>query len=156
MRYGRRLALDVGKARIGVAICDPEGILASPLEAISRSESVLDTISSIVSIINIHEVMEIYIGDPLSLSGETTASTNDARLVARELAKGAQVAVRLVDERLTTVAAASKLRAAGHNAKTSKALIDSASAVEILESALNFEKSSGSAPGELVGDPVGA
>ena len=62
----------------------------------------------------------------------------------------------MIDERLTTVSASAKLRASGINAKESKSIIDSASAVEILESALNYEKSSGLAPGILVGDSVGA
>jgi putative Holliday junction resolvase len=62
----------------------------------------------------------------------------------------------MIDERFTTVTAAAKLRAAGINSRDSKSIIDSASAVEILESALSLEKSSGIAPGQLVGDHVGA
>lgn len=148
--------MDVGKVRIGIAICDTEAILASPLEAIARLSSATDTVASIAELVYTHGVIEVYVGDPLSLSGKETDSTNDARQVASELSKALSVPVRMIDERLTTVSAAAKLRASGINAKDSKLLIDSASAVEILESALSHEKSSGLAPGHLVGDSIGA
>ena len=148
--------MDVGKVRIGIAICDTEAILASPLEAIARLSSATDTVASIAELVYTHGVIEVYVGDPLSLSGKETDSTNDARQVASELSKALSVPIRMIDERLTTVSAAAKLRASGINAKGSKFLIDSASAVEILDSALSYEKSSGLAPGHLVGDSVGA
>ena len=156
MRTGRRLAVDVGKARIGIAICDSEAILSSPLEAVARLSSASDTVASIAALADVHGVIEVYVGDPLSLSGKETASTNDARLIASELSKAIAVPVRMIDERLTTVTATAKLRASGVSAKDSKSIIDSASAVEILETALSFEKSSGLAPGHLVSDSVGA
>jgi putative Holliday junction resolvase len=156
MRIGRRLAVDVGKVRIGIAICDSEAILSSPLEAVARSLSVSDTVAAIAEIANDYAVIEVYVGDPLSLSGKETASTNDARLIASELSRSLAVPVRLIDERLSTVSAAAKLRSSGISAKESKSIIDSASAVEILDSALSYEKSSGLAPGDLVGDSVGA
>lgn len=156
MRTGRRLAVDVGKVRIGIAICDLEAILSSPLDAVARLSSASETVSSIAQIADTHGVIEVYVGDPLSLSGKETDSTNDARLFASELSKSLSVPVRMIDERLTTVSASAKLRASGINAKASKSIIDSASAVEILESALSYEKSSGLAPGHLVGDSVGA
>lgn len=148
--------MDVGKVRIGIAICDTEAILASPLGAIARLSSAADTIASIAELAYSHGVIEVYVGDPLSLSGKETASTNDARSIASELSRALAVPVRMIDERLTTVSATAKLRASGISAKDSKSIIDSASAVEILESALSYEKSSGLAPGHLVGDSVGA
>jgi putative holliday junction resolvase len=156
MRLGRRLAVDVGRVRLGIALCDQEAILASPLEAVARAASLADTISSIAKLVEFYEVIEVYVGDPISLSGQETDSTGDARSFASQLASSVVVPVRMIDERFTTVAAATKLRASGISAKDSKSIIDSASAVEILESALSYEKSSGSAPGVLVGDSVGA
>jgi putative Holliday junction resolvase len=156
MRIGRRLAVDVGRVRLGIALCDQEGILASPLEAISRSLVLSETISSLANLVDVHDVIEVYVGDPLSLSGKETDSTSDARSLAAELSQAISIPVRLIDERFTTVTAATKLRASGISAKESKSIIDSASAVEILESALSFEKSSGESPGVLVGDSVGA
>ena len=156
MRIGRRLAVDVGRVRLGVALCDQEGILASPLDAVSRSSVSSETVASLANLVDEHDVMEVYVGDPLSLSGKQTDSTSDARSLAAELSQAISIPVRLVDERFTTVTAATKLRASGVSAKDSKSIIDSASAVEILESALSFEKISGVAPGVLVGDSVGA
>ena len=156
MRTGRRLAVDVGKVRIGLAICDSEAILSSPLAAVARLSSASDTVASIAELADVHGVIEVYVGDPLSLSGKETASTNDARLIASELSKAIAVPVRMIDERLTTVTATAKLRASGVSAKDSKSIIDSASAVEILETALSFEKSSGLAREHLVSDSVGA
>ena len=150
------MAIDVGKSRIGVAVCDREAILSSPLEAVSRLSSLAETVASLMNLAVHHEVFEVYVGEPISLSGADTESTTDARLLASELAGSLSVPVRLVDERLTTVTAASKLRAAGLNAKSSKSIIDSASAVEILELALDFERKSGLVPGSLVGDSVGS
>jgi len=156
MRIGRRLAVDVGKVRIGIAICDREAILSSPLEALARLSNASDSVASIAELVDLYGVIEVYVGDPLSLSGKETASTHDARLIAAELSKSLAIQVRMIDERLTTVSATAKLRASGISAKDSKSIVDSASAVEILESALSFEKSSGLAPGHLVGDSVGA
>ena len=156
MRIGRRLAVDVGRVRIGVALCDQEGILASPLDAVTRSSDLSETISLLANLVDTHGVIEVYVGDPLSLSGRKTDSTSDARSLAADLSQSISIPVRLIDERLTTVTAATKLRASGISAKNSKSIIDSASAVEILESALSFEKNSGVAPGVLVGDSVGA
>jgi putative Holliday junction resolvase len=148
--------VDVGKVRIGIAICDREAILSSPIEAVARLSNVSETVASIVQLAVTHDVIEVYVGDPLSLNGKATDSTNDARFFAMELSTSLSIPVRMIDERLTTVSATAKLRASGISAKDSKSIIDSASAVEILESALSYEKSSGLAPGNLVGDSVGA
>jgi putative holliday junction resolvase len=156
MRRGRRLAIDVGRARIGLALCDPDGILASPLEAIMAQESLQDSCLLVLDAVKDYSLLEIYVGEPISLSGSVTQSTIDAQLFAKELSTNSEVPVRLVDERLTTVSAASKLRAAGKNSKNSRNLIDSASAVEILEAALNFERLRGEIPGIKVGDDGGS
>lgn len=152
MRPGRRLALDIGKVRIGVAVSDIAGILASPREAIARSSESEDYLDRILAIASELEVFEIYVGNPLSLSGEISPSTQDANEVARKLAHLTDLPVLLIDERLTTVSAASKLRQSGFNSKQAKSLIDSASAVEILEAALRFEKNQGASPGQAIGE----
>ena len=143
MDRGSRLAIDVGTVRIGLAVSDPDSILSTPLPALIRSKLLTETLQEILSLISDNGVIEVYVGDPLSLSGEETASTQDARQFALQLAELTSVPVRLVDERLTTVTASSKLRLNGLNAKAAKDLIDSASAVEILEQALNVSKKSG-------------
>jgi putative Holliday junction resolvase len=151
MRQGKRLALDVGKVRIGVAVCDSECILSTPLEAIKRSSDLSKTISDISSLVDDLQVLEVYVGEPVSLGGQATESTLDARAVAIDLARNVSVPVRMVDERFTTVSAAAKLRSAGLSTREAKSHIDSASAVEILEMALRLERSSGQEPGTMIG-----
>ena len=151
MDRGSRLAIDVGTVRIGLAVSDPDSILSTPLPALIRSKLLAETLQEILSLITENGVVEVFIGDPLSLSGSETESTKDARQFANQLAELTSVPVRLVDERLTTVTASSKLRLNGLNAKTAKDLIDSASAVEILEQALNITKQSGKPAGSRAG-----
>jgi len=146
MRRGVRLGIDVGTARVGVARCDPSGLLASPVETLAR-ESALRRISDLV---NEHEAIEVVVGLPLALSGRVTASTDDATGFAQELANTLSVPVRLVDERLSTVSAASRLRQGGQSAKKQRHSIDQAAAVIILQHLLDAERSQGSAPGTLV------
>lgn len=151
MDRGSRLAIDVGTVRIGLAVSDPDSILSTPLPALIRSKLLSETLQEILGLITDNGVVEVFIGDPLSLSGSETESTKDARQFANQLAELTSVPVRLVDERLTTVTASSKLRLNGLNAKTAKGLIDSASAVEILEQALNITKQSGKPAGSRAG-----
>ena len=151
MEKGRRLAIDVGKVRIGLAVCDPDGILATPLPALVRSNELTETLQNISDLVDLHSAIEVYVGDPISLSGGHSASTKDAREFAEQLADLISVPIRLVDERLTTVTASAKLRFSGKDSKQSRPLIDSASAVEILEQALATLKVSGRAAGQLVG-----
>ena len=151
MERGSRLAIDVGTVRIGLAVSDPDSIVSTPLPALVRSKLLVESLKEILSLISENGVIEVYVGDPLSLSGVETASTQDARQFALQLAELTSVPVRLVDERLTTVTASAKLRLNGKNTKAAKSLIDSASAVEILEQALNVSKQSGKPAGLRVG-----
>ena len=137
---GRKLAIDIGRARLGIAISDLSGILSSPLDSVRRLADDSDTIQEILRIVTDNEVQEIYVGDPVSLSGEITPSTGDARNFSSLLQSTTEIPVRLIDERLTTVTAARNLRESGKNAKTSKLVIDSASAVVILEAVLHADR----------------
>lgn len=151
MERGSRLAIDVGTVRIGLAVSDPDSIVSTPWPALIRSKLLVESLQEILSLISENGVIEVYVGDPISLSGVETASTQDARQFALQLAELTSVPVRLVDERLTTVTASAKLRLNGKNAKAAKSLIDSASAVEILEQALSISKQSGKPAGLRVG-----
>ena len=151
MERGRRLAIDVGAVRVGLAMCDPDAILSTPLPALRRVDAETEIFAEIKAIVVENDVIEVFVGDPVSLSGLETASTKDARDFATQLARVIDASVRLVDERLTTVTAAAKLRLSGKDSKQTKSLIDSASAVEILEQALSILKQSGVSPGTAVG-----
>jgi putative Holliday junction resolvase len=137
MQRGRRIAFDVGSARIGVAICDPDGILATPLDRIDRTGDELDRVKMLLSE---YEPVAIYVGLPISLEAKFTQSTFESLYFAEDLESITTTRVRLVDERLSTRMAQANLHDSGRNTKTSKAVIDSASAVEILERALDVLK----------------
>ncbi|MET3635445.1 Holliday junction resolvase RuvX [Curtobacterium sp. HSID17257] len=143
IRPGRRLGVDVGKARIGVAVCDRDGLLATPVETVPRAQAT--DVRRIVELADEYDVLEIVVGLPLSMSGDDTASTADARGFAELLAEHRPV--RLVDERLSTVTAQRGLHQAGRNTKKSRAVIDQAAAVIILQHALDHERASSAAPG---------
>jgi putative Holliday junction resolvase len=152
MRSGRRIAFDVGKARVGVALSDFHAILATPMGHLTRTADLAAVIAEAKKIVTDNEAIEIYVGLPLNLKNESTLSTEDAVDFARALALQTDVAVRLIDERLTTTSAASALRSAGHAAKSQKGLIDSAAAAVILEQAISQEKLSNTAPGIAIED----
>jgi putative Holliday junction resolvase len=149
LRPGVRIGVDVGKARIGVARCDPHALLATPVVTVARGDGDLAAIAGVAAE---HEAVEVVVGLPLSLSGARTASTDDAVAFATRLAAQVDLPVRLVDERLSTVTAQHALRASGRNSKNSRPVIDQVAAVIILQHALDFERSAGIPPGELV-DP---
>jgi putative Holliday junction resolvase len=152
MRSGRRVAFDVGKARIGVAVSDFHAILASPREHIIRRDSIEETIRDMLALISAEDAIEIYVGLPVNLKNEATASTEDAVQVAKQLALSTDIPVRLVDERLTSKVASNALHASGKDTRSQRSFIDSAAAAVILESALNAEKAFGAEPGLAVED----
>jgi putative Holliday junction resolvase len=91
MRSGVRLGVDVGKARVGIAVCDRDGLLATPVATLRREDADARAFRLLVEE---HGVTEIVIGLPLSLSGGDTASTTDARDFARAVAGWIGVPVR--------------------------------------------------------------
>jgi putative Holliday junction resolvase len=134
---GRRIAFDYGDARIGVAICDPDGILATPLPFLDSRHPKL--LGQIEALLDEYQPIMIYVGEPKLLSGDAGVAVGKAMTFARTLIDKFEVPVTLVDERLSTVSAAKKLRESGISAKDSKSLIDSMAAVAILESGLASE-----------------
>ncbi|MEU8706179.1 Holliday junction resolvase RuvX [Streptomyces sp. NPDC048565] len=150
MRRGRRLAVDVGDARIGVASCDPDGILATPVETVPGRD-VPAAHRRLGLIVEEYEPIEVIVGLPRSLGGGEGPAAAKVRAFAQVLARGiAPVPVRLVDERMTTVTATHGLRASGVKSKKGRSVIDQAAAVVILQNALESERASGAAPGEGV------
>ena len=147
VRPGVRLAVDVGRARVGLAASDPAGSLAVPVETLPRDDRVVQRIADEAAE---RSALEIVVGLPVSLSGGDTPSTADAREVAARLAAASTVPVRLVDERLSTVSAQSALRSAGRSTRRSKSVVDQAAAVIILQHALDSERAGGTPPGAVV------
>lgn len=151
MRPGTRLGVDVGRARVGVATCDREGLLATPVATLARADADERAFRLLVAE---YAPIEIVVGLPLSLGGGDTLSTTDARELATSLAGWVDIPVRLVDERLSTVSAQRALHAAGRRTKGSRPVIDQVAAVIILQNALDVERSAGRPPGVTV-DPPG-
>jgi putative holliday junction resolvase len=134
---GRRMGVDVGTVRVGVALSDVTGTLASPLETLRRAKDGKD-LNRLAELVVTHEVVEVVVGLPRHLSGASGASAEDASAYAASLASRiGDVPVHLVDERLSTVTAASHLRAGGISARHQRPVIDQAAAVVILQSHLD-------------------
>lgn len=150
MRRGRRLAIDVGDARIGVAGSDPDGLLATPVETVPGRD-VPAAQRRLAQLVDEYEPIEVVAGLPRSLKGGEGPAAAKVRSFATALAKRiTPVPVRLVDERMSTVTAAQDMRASGVNSKKGRSRIDQAAAVVILQNALETERTSGSPPGERV------
>lgn len=139
-KQGRRLGLDVGTVRVGVALSDPTGTLASPLETVQRARDEAD-LDRIAALVVEHEVTEVIVGEPRHLSGASGASAREARAYSRALASRiGSVPVHLVDERLSTVTAAGSLRASGLDSRQQRPVIDQAAAVVILQAYLDAQR----------------
>lgn len=148
MRAGVRLAVDVGSARIGVAHCDPDGLIASPLDTVARGRGDLERIGELAAA---DEAIEIVVGLPTTLAGREGPAAEDARSFATALAiKLAPVPVRLVDERFTTVIAHDALRQGGRNSRNRRSVVDRSAAALLLQGALDAERATGQPAGELV------
>jgi putative Holliday junction resolvase len=143
-----RIAIDVGLARIGVAGCDPAGLLASPLATVLRGRG---DIAELARVAGEREAVEIVVGLPMALSGREGKSAADARNFAAALAgRVAPTPVRLVDERFTTVLAHDALRQGGRDSRARRTVVDKAAAALLLQGALDTERSTGRPAGELV------
>ncbi len=147
-RRGARLGVDVGRARVGIARSDPDGLLATPVETVPRQAG--DPVARVVALAAEHAAVEIVVGLPVNLKGEDTPSTTDARAFAAAVAAASALPVRLVDERLSTVSAHAALRDSGRTQRSSRRIVDQVAAVVLLQQALDVEKRTGRAPGQTV------
>lgn len=148
-RRGARIGVDVGTARVGVARCDPDGLLAVPVETVPRTEAAASRVAKLAAE---HDALEILVGLPIALSGGRTSSTDDARAFAGAVAAASGLPVRLVDERLSTVSAHAALRQSGRSQRSSRRIVDQVAAVVLLQQAIDIEKSTGSPTGTLLAD----
>jgi putative holliday junction resolvase len=153
LRSGVRLAIDVGSVRIGVARCDSDGRLASPLTTVPRGSGDLAAIAGLATG---EHAIEIIVGLPVGLSGREGQAAAGARAFAGALAGHvAPVPVRMVDERFTTVIAHDALRQSGRDSRDRRPRVDQAAAALLLQGALDAERSTGQPAGELIGSASG-
>ncbi|MGZ8179758.1 Holliday junction resolvase RuvX [Williamsia sp. SKLECPSW1] len=136
-RRGRRLAVDVGSVRIGVAACDPDGMLATPVETVPRVGDGRD-LARIADLVAEYDAVEVIVGLPTTLRGDHGPAARTATAFAEQLRRRVgSVPVTLHDERLTTALAGRALRAGGRSSRQQRSIIDQAAAVEILQSWLD-------------------
>ena len=131
----RVLAVDFGLKRVGLAVCDPQGILASPLPALHR-DGRDQFFADLLAVIAAQGVQAVVVGLPLALDGSETLTTRQARNFAESLRRRLTIPVHFEDERLTS-AAAEELKEAGLCARKRKEHLDSQAAVQILRSWLD-------------------
>jgi len=149
VRRGRRLGIDVGDVRIGVAVCDPDGLVATPMETVAAGP---DAVRRIATLAEEVDALELVVGMPLSLSGGEGPAARKVRAYAEQLRDAvAPRVVRLFDERMSTMTADSLLREGGKKrGQSRRRVIDQAAATVILQTALDTERTRGTAPGETI------
>lgn len=143
-RRGARVAVDWGKARVGVAACDPDGLLAHPVETVPNDARTLDRLAQIVAE---YEAIEVVLGMPVNLAGRQGPAAQAMAEVADALVERLAVPIRVVDERLSTASAARRLAESGRSSRQRRGVIDQAAAVDILEQALEYERRTGGPAG---------
>ncbi len=147
MERGHRLAFDFGDVRIGVAVSDPDSILASPVATLESKN--VDLWNQIFSLLGQYQPVALYVGRPIHLGGQASPSTSKAEMFAKELEERFEIPTFLIDERLSTVSAQRLMREVGKSARESRKNIDQAAAVEILNQALEIEKARQRARGDV-------
>ncbi len=158
IRRGVRIGIDVGSVRVGVARTDPEGILAVPVATLTRPTSASAPRSDLLALADLvaeYEPLEVVVGLPVTLGGTESHAAAAVRTYVSDLlavlgSRGLRVPVRLLDERMSTASATRGLQAAGRDARSSRAVIDQAAAVIIVQHALDAERSTGAPPGVVV------
>lgn len=134
----RILALDVGDRRIGVALSDPLGILASPLTTIERATPEIDpAIDTILALAEEHNASEILVGIPYLMSGRIGTQARITLDFAQALAQRTRILITHTDERLSSVQADRMLAQSGNSSPPDRARTDSAAAAVILQAYLD-------------------
>ncbi|MFT4128182.1 MAG: Holliday junction resolvase RuvX [Gordonia sp. (in: high G+C Gram-positive bacteria)] len=138
---GRRLGIDVGSVRIGVAVCDPDGILATPVETVRRDVGGGGDIARVAELVAEYDAVGVVVGLPKTLRNTEGVAVAAARGFGEALTSAiAPVPVVYSDERLTTVTASQALRASGRSARSARGVIDQAAAVAILQGWLDARR----------------
>ena len=135
---GRWLAIDWGERRIGLAISDPAGIIASPAGVIERRAGKRAPIAELVRRTVSLEARGIVMGLPLDGEGAETVRSTECRRVAAELARRTALPVSLLDERFTTAAALRAVRDMGGSTRGRKGDVDALAATVLLQQALRM------------------
>ncbi|HET8880253.1 MAG TPA: Holliday junction resolvase RuvX [Arthrobacter sp.] len=152
---GVKLGVDVGTVRVGVALCDRDGILATPLRTLNRNAKKNTDVTILARLALELEAVEIFVGLPRTMKGEEHASAQMATEYAKLLVStlweaGSDLPVRLVDERLSTVSAHRNLHQAGMSSRDHRKVVDQVAAAGILQHAIDMQKARGTEVGRRV------
>lgn len=134
----KALGIDLGEARIGLAISDDLGMLAHPLETV-HLKAVADPLARIAAIVVQKKITTIVLGLPRNMNGTYGPAAEKARAFADQLRATAACEIKLWDERLTSVAAQRALHESGRNVKNSREVIDQVAAQLILQGWLDSQ-----------------
>lgn len=135
--------MDVGSVRVGVAVSDPSGVLATPLVTLRRDEQGDSDLRRLAELAAEYEVVEVVVGLPRTLAGREGPAAQAARRYADALSPLLVVPIRMADERLSTVVATRSLREGGVKGRKQRAVVDQAAAVAILQSWLDSRRAPG-------------
>ena len=133
----RALGIDLGGKRIGVAVSDNDGKVATPLQVLTRSKNTKEDHKKINDLVSEWEAEFVVVGMPYSLNGDKGPAAKAVEKEVEELASVVSVPVDVHDERLTTVIAAQELSLQGLNNKRQRKVIDQVAASVILQSWLD-------------------
>ena len=137
---GRWMAIDWGERRIGLAISDPTGTIASPAGGIERRKGKRAPIAELVRRAAALDALGIIMGLPLDGEGDETLRSTECRRVAAELARRTSLPVALLDERFTTAVALRAVRDMGGSTRGRKADVDALAATVLLQQALRMQE----------------
>jgi putative Holliday junction resolvase len=135
---GRWMAIDWGERRIGLALSDPSGTIASPIGVVERRIGKRPPIAELVRRTESLEARAILMGHPLDGEGEDTPRATECRRVAVELTRRTGLPVALVDERFTTASALRAVREMGGSTRGRKGDVDSLAATVLLQQAMRM------------------
>ena len=140
MTRGRWMAIDWGERRIGLAISDPTGTIASPAGAIERRAGKRAPVAELMRRATALEALGIVMGLPLDGEGDETPRSLECRRVAAELARRTSLPVALLDERFTTAVALRAVRDMGGSTRGRKADVDALAATVLLQQAMRMQE----------------
>lgn len=152
---GRLVAVDFGTVRIGLAICDPDRILVSPLEVFSRGKPIAES-HFFSRLVKEERVAGFVVGLPIHCDGGESQKSIEARAFAAWLAGLTGIPTRLFDERFSTTQAKRRLRDRKLTHKDRKARIDAVAAQVLLEAFLEIQQYTGTLPGESLEETPGS
>jgi putative Holliday junction resolvase len=130
------LGIDFGEKRIGLAISDPEGRMAVPLTTLVRRDD-RSAMAAIAEIVRREGIGRLVLGEPVRLDGTRGPAAARVRRFGNRLAASTALPLTFVDESLTSVEAAARLRAAGIDPRRAPERIDSAAAQILLQEDLD-------------------